>query len=189
MLLSCGSQCHTEPLSWVTLLRSQGNVSHRSWPMDDLDTKGHCVWMPWGLRVTLLPSSEMDAALKLGRIWKERKDKLISLSDLSYPRECYRFFYTQASFPGGDKHAFPCFFLCSNLELSSCSQISTVFTTSHRAAMEYFAMLSNLYYSEIWTHVNLDLTCMKHDTTLLHKQLDECRIPEWWFLSNFSTKF
>ena len=150
MLLSCGSQCPTEPVSWVTLLRSQGNVCHCSCPMDDLDTKGHCVWMPWGLRVTLLPSSETHAALELGRIWKERKDKLISLSDLSYPRECYRFSYTQASFPGGDKHAFPCFFLCSNLEFSSCSQISTVFTTIAQSSygifcdVKQFVLLWNL---------------------------------------------
>ena len=85
----------------------------------------------------------MDAALELGRIWEEGKDKWISLSDLSYPLECY----TQILFPGGDKHPFSCF-ACSNLEFSSYSQISTVFTT-----MECFAMLSNLHYSEIWTHV------------------------------------
>ena len=85
----------------------------------------------------------MDAALELGRIWEEGKDKWISLSDLSYPLECY----TQILFPGGDKHPFSCF-ACSNLEFSSYSQINTVFTT-----MECFAMLSNLHYSEIWTHV------------------------------------
>ena len=105
--------------------------------------KGHCIWTSGDLRVTLLPSSEVDASLELGRIWEEGKDKWISLSDLSYPLECY----TQILFPGGDKHPFSCF-ACSNLEFSSYSQISTVFTT-----MECFAMLSNLHYSEIWTHV------------------------------------
>ena len=113
--------------------------------MDDLDTKGHCVWMSVDLRVPLFPSSEMAAALELGRIWEERKDKWISLSDLSYPLECY----TQILFPGGDKYPFSCF-SCSNLEFSSYSQISTVFTTIAHSShgmfcnVKQFVLLWNL---------------------------------------------
>lgn len=120
-----------------------------------------------------LLSSEMDTALELGRIREERKDTLISLSNLSSGQECNRFFYNKVWFLGGDKHPFSFFFSCSNLEFSSYSQISAVFKTVHISATEYFAMLSNSYFSEIWIYVSLDITCMKHDTTLLHRQLDE----------------
>lgn len=124
-------------------------------------------------------------ALELGRVWEERKDKLISLSNLSSPNERNGFFYDKGSFPGGDWHPFSCFFSCSNLVFSSYSQISTVFTTVTHSSYGIFATLSNSYYSEIWIYGSLDITCTKHDAILLHRQLDEYWIPKWCFFKFF----
>lgn len=94
----------------------------------------------------------------VGRFWEERRDKLISMSNLSSLHECNRSFYNKVSFPGGDKHPFSCFFSCSNLEFSSYSQISKVFTTVAHSSYEIFCNFKQ--FTLLW---NLNICRSRHN--------------------------
>lgn len=132
---------------------------------------------PWNPKI-LFECHEVCCLQRWTLLWSwgfEKREKVHQLACQIFPlgRNAIDSSYNKVWFLGGDKHPFSFFFSGSNLEFSGYSQISAVFKTVHIAATEYFATLSNSSFFESWIYVSLDITCMKHDTTLLYRQLDE----------------